>query len=155
MWESSSGKKSIKTFRNLVKSFVWQQCLPCLLCQIKKKRSFFLHLPGKLNLNFQLLFSLFGYRKPNTPQEGLLVMPYCSHGPHLSSSYAQRSKSHSATNVKWSWEWWVPMSLKWRHNDCISNHATVSQITGVLIVCSTVYSRSTKTSKLRVTGLCD
>ena len=47
-------------------------------------------------------------------------------------------------------------ALRWHYNDVIMS-AMVSQITSLTIIYSTVYSRrrSNKTSKLRVTGLCE
>ena len=51
--------------------------------------------------------------------------------------------------------WWIPMRTLSHYNDVIMS-AMASQITSLTIVYSNVYSRcrSTKTSKLRVTGLC-
>ena len=58
---------------------------------------------------------------------------------------------------------WDDVLLEWYHNICSSHYNDViistkaSQITSLTIVYSTVYSRprSKKTSKLRVTGLCE
>ena len=56
--------------------------------------------------------------------------------------------------VKWSWVIWVKSiatTLQWSHNrrDCVSNHQPYDRLLNRVF-----RSRSKKTSKLRVTGLC-